>query len=142
MRISDWSSDVCSSDLSEARTIERALGGGLAVGSIVLKPKRVSSNALDELAGAKVSFVTKGTNYREIASETARRSILPISSDTACTRAGHCVATISSRPRIQLVISRAASAALRLRFRSGLLMPVKDISSFRVEHWAPSLAKV
>src|SRR3546814_5927274 len=139
MRISDWSSDVCSSDLSEARTIERALGGGLAVGSIVLKPKRVSSNALDELAGAKVAFVTKGTNYREIASETARRSILTISSDTACTRAGHCVATISSRPRIQIVISRAASAAARLRFSSGFIMLVKEICNVRDAHSAHRL---
>lgn len=73
---------------SEARAIEHALGNGLAVGSLTLKPRRVPANALDGLAGAKVAFVTRAANYRQVASAAAQRSIITISSDPACAQAG------------------------------------------------------
>jgi hypothetical protein len=112
---------------NEARTIEHALGSGLVIGSLRLKPKRVAIGSLDELTGAKVAFVTRGTDYREIASATAPRSILTISSDPACARAGYCVVTIGSAPRVQIIVSKAASRAAKLRFSSGFLMLIKEI---------------
>lgn len=112
---------------NEARAIERALGAGHVVGSMRLKPKKVAMGALGELAGARVAFVTRGTDYREIASATAARSILTISSDPACTRAGYCVVTISSAPKVQIIVSKAASKAAKLRFSSGFLMLIKEI---------------
>src|SRR3546814_3629573 len=42
MRISDWSSDVCSSDLMEAQKIAPALAAGNAV---ILKPSEVTPSA-------------------------------------------------------------------------------------------------
>jgi hypothetical protein len=112
---------------NEALAIERALGTGLTVGSLTLKPRRVAASALDQLAGAKVAFVTRGTNYREIAAATARRSILTITSDPSCTRAGYCIVTISSTGRVQITVSKSASAAAKLRFTSGFLMLIREI---------------
>lgn len=111
----------------EARTIERELGGRPIVGSLQLRPRRVASNALAELAGARIAFVTKGTNYREIASETASRSMLTITSDPACTRAGYCTVAIQSSPRVQIFVSRAACGAARIRFSAAFLMLVREI---------------
>jgi hypothetical protein len=111
----------------EARAIERALGGGLMVGSITLRPRRVATTALGELAGARVAFVTTGTDYREIAAATAPRSILTISSDPACTRAAQCVVTISTTSRVQITVSRAAVKAAKLKFSSAFLMLIKEI---------------
>lgn len=111
----------------EARAIERELGGGLIVGSLTLRSRKVASNALDDLAGAKIAFVTRGTNYREIASAAALRSILTISSDPACARAGNCAVVIQSSPRIQIIVSRAACSAARIRFNVAFLMLVKEI---------------
>ncbi len=111
----------------EARAIERALGGGLAVGSITLRPRRVAATALGELAGARVAFVTTGTDYREIAAATAPRSILTISGDPACTRAAQCVVTISATSRVQITVSRAAAKAAKLKFSSAFLMLIKEI---------------
>lgn len=112
---------------NEARAIERALGRGLAVGALRLKPRRVSSDTLAGLAGAKVAFVTTGVNYKALAPATASRSILTISSDPRCAQAGHCMVTIISRPKVQIVVSKAASRAAQLRFSSGFLMLVKEI---------------
>jgi hypothetical protein len=111
----------------ETRAIERALGGGLVVGSLTLRPHRVSSNALGDLAGAKVAFVTVGTDYREIAAAASARSILTIGSDPACTRAAQCVVTISASSRVQITVSRAATRAARLKFSSAFLMLIKEI---------------
>lgn len=112
---------------SEARAIEGALRGGLVVGALNLRPRRVPSTSLAGLAGAKVAFVTTGVNYQAVARAAASRSILTISSDPRCAQAGHCVVTIISRPNVQIVVSKAASQAAQLRFSSGFLMLVREI---------------
>lgn len=107
---------------NEARAIERALGAGLVVGLMQLKPRRLAIDALNELAGARVAFVTRGTDYREIAAATAARSILTISSDPACTRAGYCVVTISSAPKVQIIEYMVATNIRLPTWQSGLGM--------------------
>jgi hypothetical protein len=103
------------------------MGSGLVVGALTLKPRMVASNALGQLAGAKLAFVTRGTNYRAIAAAAAPRSILTIGSDPACTRAGLCVMTIDSRAKTQIIVSKAASRAAKLKFNSSFLMLIKEI---------------
>jgi hypothetical protein len=111
----------------EARAVERALGSGLVIGSLRLKSRLVAGNALEGLAGTRVAFVTKGTDYRAIAAAAAPRSILTISSDLACTRAGYCIVAINSVPRVQITVSKAATRAAKLRFSAGFLMLIKEI---------------
>lgn len=112
---------------NEARAIERAIGTGLAAGSVRLRLRRVETDGLDSLAGTRVAFVTQGTDYRLVAAATAPRSILTMSFDPACARAGLCAVSISSVPRVQILVSRAAVRAANLRFSSGFLMLVKEI---------------
>jgi hypothetical protein len=112
---------------NEARSIERSLGAGLVIGNMLLKPKRVASNSLHGLAGTRVAFVTRGTDYRAIAFAAAARSILTISSDPACAQAGFCTVTISSTPRVQITVSRAATRAAKLKFSAAFLMLIKEI---------------
>jgi hypothetical protein len=112
---------------NEARAIERALGSGLTVGSLTLKPRRVAAGTIGDLAGARIAFVTNGVNYREIAAAMASRSILSIGSDPACTKAGFCVVQITSTPGVQITVSKAAAKAAKLRFSSGFLMLIREI---------------
>ena len=112
---------------NEARSIERAVGDAMVVGSARLQPRRVSTSALQGLAGVRLAFVTRGINYRAIAATTASRSILTISADPACAQAGYCVVAISAVPRVQIIVSRAASRAANLRFNSSFLMLVREI---------------
>jgi hypothetical protein len=111
----------------EARTIEQSLARNGRIGSISLTPRRVASDTLDGLAGAKVAFVTHGTDYRQVGRAAAARSILTISFDMACVRDGQCVLAISSRPAVQIIISKAATTAAKLKFSSGFLMLIKEI---------------
>lgn len=111
----------------EARVIERQLAGGLGAGSLRLTPRKVSATALHELAGTRVAFVTRGTNYRQIGSAAAARSILTITSDLGCVRGGYCALAVQSAPKVQITVSRAACTAAKVRFNSAFLMLVKEI---------------
>lgn len=112
---------------AEASAIERALGSGLVAGGVTLKPKRVAANNLSAMAGARVAFVTRATNYREVAAAAASRSIITIGSDPACATAGFCVIAISAVPRIQIFVSKAACHATKVSFGSAFLMLVKEV---------------
>jgi hypothetical protein len=110
----------------EAREIERVMAGGMKVGAMILSPRRVPAASLDQLAGARMAFITQGSNYRQIGAATAARSILSISFDPACSRTGFCVLAVSETPRVQITVSKAAAAAAKLRFDSSFLMLVKE----------------
>ena len=112
---------------AEASAIERALGSGLVAGGVTLKPRRVAANNLSGLAGARIAFVTRATNYREIAAAAAPRSIITIGSDPTCATAGFCVIAITSVPRVQILVSKAACNATRVSFGSAFLMLVKEV---------------
>jgi len=112
---------------AEAASIERA--GPLIAGKGTLRLKRVPANALGQLAGVRVAFVTSGLREAEgqIAAAAARQSILTITSDLACVQAGHCAVAISTTPRVQITVSRAAAKAANIQFGSAFLMLVKEI---------------
>jgi len=112
---------------AEAASIEH--GGTLVAGKGTLRLKRVAANALGGLAGVHVAFVTTGLREAQgqIAAAAARQSILTITSDVGCVEAAHCVVAISSSPRVQITVSRAASKAANIQFGSAFLMLVKEI---------------
>src|SRR3546814_2146195 len=60
MRISDWSSDVCSSDLfREARELRRTHGAG-AIGLYIISMARTAADALAVLALARIAGCVEG----------------------------------------------------------------------------------
>ena len=112
---------------AEAQAIERALEGGLTVGPFTLKPRKVAAGALAGLAGAKVAFVTRDASERSVASAAAQRSIVTISSDPDCARQGLCVLSISPGSKVQIIVSKAACNAAKVKFGAAFLMLVKEI---------------
>lgn len=112
---------------AEAAAIERA--GPQNTGKGILKLKRVPIGALGGLAGTRVAFVTNGLRDQQgqIAAAAARQSILTITSDLPCVEAGRCVVGITSSPRVQITVSRAASKAANVQFGSAFLMLVKEM---------------
>lgn len=112
---------------AEAQTIERAIQASPNAGKASLRTRRVPANALGGLQGARVAFVTAGINYRAVATAATPRSILTISGDPGCAQAGHCVVAINSIPKVQILVSKAATRASNLKFGSAFLMLVKEI---------------
>lgn len=114
---------------AEANAIERAIGAGITAGRATIRVKRVPIGAIGALSGYRVAFVTAGlrSEHSTIAAAAARSSVLTISSDPACVQSGRCVVGVTSAPKTQITINRAAARATNVRFGSAFLMLVKEI---------------
>ncbi len=114
---------------AEAASIERSVAGGMTIGKAVLRVRRVSANQLGGLAGASVAFVTSGLRDRQadIAAVAQKGSILTITSDIGCVQAGRCAVAVSSTPKVQITVNRAACQAAHIQFGSAFLMLVKEV---------------
>ena len=114
---------------AEASAIERAIGNGLAAGRGAIRVRRVPIGAMGALNGYHVAFVTAGLRSQQgdIAAVAAKSSVLTISSDAACVQSARCVVGISTVPKTQITVSRAAARAANIRFGSAFLMLVKEI---------------
>ena len=113
---------------AEANAIERSIGSGLAAGRSAIHARRIPIGAMGSLIGYSNAFDTTGlrTEQGGIAAA-AKASVLTISSDPACVQASRCVVGITSTPKTQITVNRAAARAANIRFGSAFLMLVKEI---------------
>lgn len=109
--------------VAEAALIERTLAG-----SPTLRVRRVAVNAAGNLAGVRVVFVTGGlAGSYDLIGRLTRAGALTIGSDRACATAGRCVVAVTTEPKVEIIVSRAARQASGLRFKSTFLMLVKEV---------------
>lgn len=114
---------------AEASAIERSIGAGLSAGRGAIHARRIPIGSIGALSGYNIAFVTTGLrgDQDDIAAAAAKSSVLTISSDPSCVLAGRCVVGITAAPKSQIIVSRAAARAARIRFGSAFLMLVKEI---------------
>ena len=113
---------------ADADAIVAAIGGGLKAGKATLTAKLVSTDSLGDLAGAKVVFIAEDTasQHAAIFSASSAQSILVISTDMSCVDAGNCIVGVASKPKVEIVVSKAARAAAGIDFKPAFLMMVKE----------------
>ena len=113
----------------DAAALERTIGNGMPAGKATMRTRRVPVGALSGLAGARAAFVTNGLRdeQAQVATAAARLSLVTITADIACVQAGRCVVGISTTPRVQITVNRAAAKAANIHFGSAFLMLVKEI---------------
>jgi hypothetical protein len=110
---------------SQADALSAALGGGSTVGGITLTPKVIGPDAID---GVDLVFVTNGLSgaHASIGEAARAKGIMTISTDMACVNAKQCVMGVASSPKVQIVVSRSASAAAGLNLNQALKMMVEE----------------
>jgi len=113
---------------AEADSIQAIMAGGIKAGKASLKPKLVGTDALGGLSGTKVAFVTGGigNQHQAIFSEASAQKILTVSTDMGCVDSGKCIVGIASKPKVEIIISKAARDATGIGFKSAFLMMVKE----------------
>jgi len=113
---------------ADADAIMAIIGGGLKAGKATLTGRLVAANALGDLADAKVAFIASdaSSQHAAIFAEAAARSILVISTDMNCVDTDNCVVGVASKPKVSIVVSKAASSAAGLSFKPAFLMMVKE----------------
>ena len=113
---------------ADADAIAAAIGDGLSIKNSTLKPVMVEIGNLSALSGVKVAFLTHGLggNKAAVASAAAQNGVLTISNDMSCVESDQCVVGVESKPKVSIVVSKAASEASSLSFGSAFLMMVKE----------------
>lgn len=98
-------------------------------GDIKLLAVLVPTNDLNKLAGSRVALLTGGLSkyYEDINKIATSNSILTMSTDLACVRAGKCIIGIISKPMVEIYYSKSAAEAAKISFSQVFSLLVKQI---------------
>jgi hypothetical protein len=114
--------------VEEADQLQQILAGGLKVGNLTMIPLKVK---VDELAGANVqlSWLTAdiGRDGERVADATKAKQIPCITVDIVAVHNGTCVMGVSSQPRVEIIVNRAAAAKSNMSFATAFRMLVTEI---------------
>ena len=87
----------------------------------------MQASAISGANGLAALYVTGGVNYAAVAAAARAKRLVTIGSDPACVNAGFCVMGVSSEPKVEITITRAAAAAVGASFRAAFLMMVHEV---------------
>lgn len=89
----------------------------------------VPVNDLGKISESKVAVLTGGLSayYNAISDAVAGRSILTMSTDLDCVRAGKCILGIVSKPHVEIYYSRPAAESAKVTFGQVFALIVKEI---------------
>lgn len=112
---------------SEAERVAAGFGDGLRVGNLTLRPKLVSVDTADQ-AGTVAMLLTDAAvpHAAAVARAVAGRSILTVSSDRSLVDAGLVVMVVRSEPRVEILVSRAATQAAGVTFAAAFRMMIQE----------------
>jgi hypothetical protein len=120
--------DVAVVDGPGADALIAATGRGIAAGGMMLNPRRVSVSAL-AASGARVIIVPEGQDASHNAIAAAARALnaVTLSTDMGCVRSDRCVVGVSTSPRVEIVVSRAAAKAAGVSFSQAFRVMIREI---------------
>jgi hypothetical protein len=111
-----------------ADAIVAAMGAGVAGGGVTLVPRKVAVGALAS-SGVRVIIVPEGQGAQHAAIAAAARGMhaVTMSTDMACVNSGNCVVGVSAEPRVEIVVSRAASTAAGVAFAQAFRVMIREV---------------
>lgn len=113
--------------VAEKDEVIAALGGGFAAGGITIVGAPIPVAAVGGAAGLGALYVTEGVNYAAVGSAAKAKKILTVSSAAACVTSGACVMGVTTVPKVEITVNRAAAAAVGATFKAAFRMMIKEI---------------
>lgn len=113
--------------VAEKNAIMAAIGGGLATGGVTLTGKAVEAGDASGAAGVGALYVTTGANGAAVVSAAKAKKIITIGSDVSCATSGACVMSVSGDPKVEIVVSRSAAAAVGAVFKAAFRMMIREV---------------
>ncbi len=110
--------------VAEKNAVVAAIGGGMSAGAVTLMARPVEASAVPGLSGVGALYVTTGVN---VAAAAKAKKLITIGSDTACATSGACVMSVSSEPKVEIVVNRAAAAAVGAVFKAAFRMMIREV---------------
>jgi hypothetical protein len=111
--------------VAQKDAVMAALGSGLDAGSLTLTGKPVEVGAIS--GGVAALYLTSGVNFAAAASAAKAHKLITISADNACVSSGECVMGVSTTPKVEIKVNRAAAAAIGVSFKSAFRMMITEI---------------
>ncbi len=113
----------------EADELSTWLGSGLKVSDAIFVPILVPVDRLEVLSGMRFAFIAgKPSLFSEDAFDFMRSNeVLTISTRSECAEIARCVIAVQSEPRVQVIVSRAASIASSVQFSTAFRMMIREI---------------
>lgn len=113
--------------VAEKDAVMAAIGGGYNAGALTLVGVPIPIAAIGGAGGVKALFVTGGVNYAAVGAAAKAKNLVSIGSDPACVKSGACVMGVSTDPKVEITVNRAAAAAVGASFKAAFRMMIKEI---------------
>jgi hypothetical protein len=113
--------------VAEKNAIMAAIGGGYAAGALTLSGKPIAADDVGGASGVGALFVTTGVNYGAVGAAAKSRKLVTIGSSPACAASGACVMGVTTDPKVEIVVNKAAAAAVGVAFKAAFRMMIKEI---------------
>lgn len=113
--------------VAQKNEIMAALSGGFNAGGLTLGGAPIPISALGGAGGVHALFVTSGVNYASVGAAAKAKKLVTVSSDPACVRSGACVMGVTTAPKVEITVNRAAAAAVGASFKAAFRMMIKEI---------------
>ncbi len=115
-----------SASQQDANTIKAFISKNPKAGAATLNPTLVDVSALSEIQGSAVVLLTTNiaANHAAIFAETIKVGAVSISTDKSCVKNGHCVLGISSSPKVEIFVNKAAALETETNFKTAFMMLV------------------
>lgn len=115
-------------DGPNADAIVAAMGAGVAGAGVTLVPRKVPVSGL-AASGVRVIIVPEGQAGQQAAIAAAARGMhaVTMSTDMTCVNSGNCVVGVASDPRVEIVVSRAASTAAGVGFAQAFRVMIREV---------------
>lgn len=110
--------------VAEKNAVVAAIGGGLNAGAVTLTAKPVEAGDVAGVSGVAALYVTKGVN---VGAAAKAKKLVTIGSDAGCVASGACVMAVSGDPKVEIVVSRSAAAAVGAVFKAAFRMMIREV---------------
>jgi hypothetical protein len=113
--------------VAEKNAVMAALGGGMSAGALTLVGKAVEAGDVAGVSGVAALYITTGVSTGPVGAAAKAKKLITIGSDMSCVTSGACVMSASADPKVEIVVSRSAAAAVGAVFKAAFRMMIREI---------------
>jgi len=114
--------------VQQAEALRDLLGNGLRAGNLNLRPVMVESKSV-AAANVDLFFLTEqiGASSAQIANASVAKQVPCVTTDIEQVRNGACVMGVRSRPKVEILVNRAAAAASGVTFATVFRVMITEL---------------
>lgn len=113
--------------VAEKNAVMAALGAGMSAGALTLVGKPVEAGDVAGVSGVAALFITTGVSAGPVGAAAKSKKLITIGSDMSCVTSGACVMGASADPKVEIVVNRAAAAAVGAVFKAAFRMMIREV---------------